>query len=301
MNDQYLWDRSGPRDIEIARLEHVLGTLQFGSKPVQRRWWPTAIAAALLIGLAGSLFTLGPAPQQTAWRIVDGKTITEGQALRTDSNSKLDLYADEFGRIEMAPNSELRIGRDQLSLPHGSIHVLIWAPPKKFVVDTPSARAIDLGCQYTLSVDPSGDGMLTVETGWVAFQVEGRESFIPAGAACKTRKRTGPGTPYFQDASDLLRTSIHQFDQTGDPTALRRVLTEARQRDALTLWHLLTRAKPADRGDVFAQFAKLVALPKEVTREGIVAKDPHMLDLSWNALKLDDADWWREWKREWRP
>jgi len=60
------------------------------------------------------------------------------------------------------------------------------------VVDTPSARAVDLGCQYTLNVDDRGDGLLKVTMGWVAFDTDGRESFIPAGAACRTRKRGGP-------------------------------------------------------------------------------------------------------------
>jgi hypothetical protein len=27
-----------------------------------------------------------------------------------------------------------------------------WATPRQFVVDTPAARAIDLGCQYTVTV-----------------------------------------------------------------------------------------------------------------------------------------------------
>ena len=52
---------------------------------------------------------------------------------------------------------------------------------------------------------------------------------------------------------------------------------------------------PADR------FAAFVALPAEVTREGVLAKDRRMLDLCWNALNLENAEWWREWKRAWQP
>ena len=188
-----------------------------------------------------------------------------------------------------------------LALRRGVIHALIWAPPRRFVVETPSARAIDLGCEYTLSVDDRGDGLVRVQAGWVAFQFDGRDSFIPAGAACRTTRQGGPGTPYFEDASEELRRALAAFDAGGEAGDLKRVLAEARPRDGITLWHLLTRAPEAGRGLVFDRFATLVALPAEVTREGVLAKDRRMLDLSWNALNLESAEWWREWKRDWQP
>jgi hypothetical protein len=33
-----------------------------------------------------------------------------------------------------------------MALDHGLIHATIWAPPRSFVVDMPSAAAVDLGC-----------------------------------------------------------------------------------------------------------------------------------------------------------
>ena len=39
---------------------------------------------------------------------------------------------------------------------------------------------------------------ISVTTGWVGFEWRGRESFIPAGAVCLTRKSLGPGTPYLR-------------------------------------------------------------------------------------------------------
>ena len=85
--------------------------------------------------------------------------------------------------MDLAPNSVLRTaGGKRLTLQRGELHAFIWAPAREFVVDTPSARAVDLGCEYTLNVDEKGDGMLRVALGWVAFQVGDREAFIPAGA-----------------------------------------------------------------------------------------------------------------------
>jgi hypothetical protein len=178
------------------------------------------------------------------------------------------------------------------------LHAYIWAPPRQFVVDTPSARAIDLGCQYTITVDASGDGMLRVSLGWVAFQYGDKEAFIPAGAACVTRQRQGPGIPFYEDASAPLRRSLAAFEE-GDTAALAGVLTAARPSDGITLWHLLTRVAERDRGRVFDRFQELVGLPREVRREDILRRDARAIDLCWDALNLENTEWWRGWEARW--
>lgn len=304
MTDDYLWDRSGPADPEIERLEKALAPLRYRHRPLRQRHPGAALAAAAAVLLcAGLLLWPGvkPAPL-TAWHVVDGSAdaaLRHGAVLRTGPAGTATLEAAPVGRIDLGPHSELRIGTSrQVELRHGDLHAFIWAPPRQFEVETPSARAVDLGCEYTLHVDAAGNGLLRVSLGWVAFQFQGRESFIPAGAACITRPGRGPGTPFFEDASEPFRRSLAAFE-TGDSTALMPVLAEARSRDALTLWHLLTRVTPPERGPVFDRFARLVTLPPEATRADAVRQDPRALDLCWNALHLESAGWWRSWERPW--
>src|SRR5262249_28669805 len=151
-----------------------------------------------------------------------------------------------------------------------------------FVVDTPSATAVDLGCMYTLQVDESGGGLLRTTLGWVGFRSHGRESFIPAGAAAVMRAQSGPGTPYFEDASEGFRATLSEFDTqldaAGRHAALQRILHEARFHDALSLWHLLSRVDEADRGSVLDRLSTLVPPPAGATREGILRLDRGMLD-----------------------
>jgi hypothetical protein len=214
------------------------------------------------------------------------------------------MESESIGEVEIDPHSRLRLlatkrDRHSLALDHGTIHAYIWAPPTKFVVDTPAANAVDLGCQYTLSIANDGKGFLSVELGWVAFQWKTIESFIPQGAACTTRVGYGPDTPYFLDAPEALTKSLAEFDLTGSQEAMRSVLSAARPRDALTVWHLLERTKGTERAEVFDRFAQLVNLPSSVTREGILRGDRASLDASWDALRLGNTSWWREWKRNW--
>jgi ferric-dicitrate binding protein FerR (iron transport regulator) len=303
MSGDYLWDRTGPPDPEIERLERVLGRLRHrgaARPPARRHGFALAAAAAAAILLAVVIGRFGE-PRTAAWHVASGgeRRVPAGGVVRTGAAETLVLEADDIGRIEVAPRSELHVLESrQMSLPRGRIHALIWAPPRRFTVETPSARAVDLGCEYTLEVDAIGDGFVAVETGWVAFQFGRRESFIPAGAECSTSRRNGPGIPYFRDAGDAFKSALREFDRTG--RGLHRVLAEARPRDGLSLWHLLSRAPEDERGAVFDRLSSLVKLPAPVSREAVIAGHAGALDAAWNALGLDSAEWWREWKREWR-
>jgi FecR protein. len=244
---------------------------------------------------------------------IDGKDsrsrLGVGQTLETDAQSMATLQAESVGRIEIDPSTRLRLltmgkGFERVALDRGTIHAHIWAPPGEFVVDTPSAVTVDLGCAYTLQVADSGDGLVRTSLGWVGFKLKGRESFIPAGAACATKRNVGPGTPYFEDASSDFRAALARFDfaeTTSQQRAadLETILQLARKRDALTLWHLLSRVEPGERGRVYERMNRLEAAPANVTRDGILRLDQTMLDQWWNALGFDDISVWRHWENSW--
>jgi hypothetical protein len=308
-----------------------------GRQATRRRIWPQgtgglrwAATAAVIVLAAAPAFLwlrLRPAPQiENSWEVtrVEGVPrvgaekigtagrmgrLAVGQVLETDGASRASIRAEETGEVDLEPETRLRLvasgaGAKRLALERGTIHAFIWAPPGKFIVDTPSAVAVDLGCVYTLHVDDSGDGLLRTTLGWVGFRLAGHESFIPAGAACVTRKKMGPGTPYFEDASPTFRAALARFDRESSTPAERTaaielLLSHARQRDALTLWHLVARVEDPERGRVYDRLAKLVPAPQGVTRDGVLRLDPNMLDLWWNELGLGDISVWRHWEREW--
>jgi len=189
-----------------------------------------------------------------------------------------------IGSVEVAPNTRVRVvttrpDEHRLSLARGEIRAKISAPPKLFFVDTASGTAVDLGCEYDLSADDLGAGWLRVAKGWVSFQWKGTESLVPAGASCRTRPQAGPGIPYFDDASDRLKQAVDAFAfDKGGNYALRIVLAEARVRDTLTLWHLLSRVEAEDRGLIFDRINTLTPVPASVSREQALRLDPATLD-----------------------
>jgi hypothetical protein len=290
-----------------------------------------AAAAVILLALAAGFFSFrqpGTLETQVAWdcsalagnprigskAIPQGNSATKlrvGQTIITNSDSRASIWQEDLGEIQLEPNSRVRLvqsaaDRKRINLELGTIHAAIWAPPTEFIVDTPSATAVDLGCAYTLQVNADGSGTLRTTLGWVGFQLHGRDSFIPAGAMCLTRPGVGPDTPYFEDATSQFRDALHNFD-TAEPSTdvqaqqLTIVLAEARPKDALTLWHLLSRTTGAERAQVYDRLAALVPPPNGVTRDGVLSLNHAMLDRYWDQLGLGRISVWRMWQRSTPP
>ncbi len=218
----------------------------------------------------------------------DMARIAVGELLETDARSRAKIAVADIGTVEIAPNSRVKLvgtGSDEhrLSLERGSIHAKIFAPPRLFVVDTPSGKAVDLGCEYTLDVDMRGNSLLRVTGGFVALERPGRESIVPAGMMCKMKKAGAIGTPFSSEASENFRKALEQFDfSNGGSSAVQTLVREADFYDMFTLWHLLSRVAKNNRGAVYDALAKYVTPPAGVTREGVIALDKKMIDL-WRA------------------
>lgn len=211
-----------------------------------------------------------------------------GQMLETDARSRARIAVADIGTVDVSPNSRVRLAgtgtnEHRLALERGHLHAKIFAPPRLFVVDTPSAKAVDLGCEYTLEVDDHGNSVLKVTGGWVALERGGRESIVPAGMMCKTRKGIGLGTPFSPDATENFKKALDNFDFSGGRgTSVQILIREAEFYDMFTLWHLLSRVGKQDRGLVFDTLAGFVTPPAGVTRDGVIALNKQMLE-AWKA------------------
>jgi FecR-like protein len=336
----YLWDPTDPPDPEVERLERLLGRLRTTTAPppiavrlkpdttgmtvatryVGVRFMAPAMAAAAAIALMVAATWSSARVAARSWPVaamsgtprIDARDLARdarlgvGETLTTDASSTARIEVSTIGEVTVAENTRVRLvetrtAHHRLALDRGTLHAIIAAPPGQFVVDTPSARATDLGCVYTLRVDEDGNGLLSVGAGWVAFEDKGRESFVPAGASSRTDRVTGPGTPSYDDADASFHDALDVVDTERDESrrreALGVVLRRARERDAMTLWHLIPRVSDTDRGAVVDALAARVTMPRAVRRDAVMRLDRASLDAWWNALGLLDTTWWRTWKR----
>ncbi len=273
----YLWDRSGPPDADVARLEGLLARYRHRARP-RRRLVLVLAAAAAVVAAAVLLF---PREEASAWEVtwLEGSgdaRLAVGSWLDT-GNARARVTVADIGRVDLDPNTRVRLvstneREHRLDLRRGKLHALVYAPPRLFLVDTPAATAVDLGCAYTLEVDDHGAGLLHVDAGHV--ELEGRDgttSFVPRGASCRIGGG-GAGVPWFEGVPEGL------LDPKGE--GLAAALLISRSRDALTLWHLLARVDLDRRANVLDRLAALAPPPPEAPRDAVLRLDKAAL-LAW--------------------
>ena len=269
------------------------------SQPRQHGWFAPGLAmrwalASVVVLAAVSVFWSMRDSASGPWevaRTADGETrrMAAGEWVETQDGANARIIVGAIGTVDVAPGSRVRLGgvsqsEYRLALARGTISAEINAPPRLFIVDTPASTVVDLGCAYTVTVGDDGAGELRMTSGWAALEYKGRESLVPAGAICRTRPGAGPGTPYFEDAPAALKQAVDDFDAGRNvAAALAAIVREARLRDTLTLWHLLSRIGGTDRVRVYDRMAGFEPPPEGVSRERILALDAEAL---------------REWREE---
>jgi hypothetical protein len=255
-----------------------------------------SLAAALAVVFGGYWFVVRS--PSVAWNVerISGTPLIDNEAvigtgrissggwLETDALSSARLTVADIGHVELGPNSRLRLltthsTEHRLELALGIIHARVSSPPRIFIVETPSATAVDLGCAYDLNVDEHGNSILYVTAGEVSLEFNGRLALVPAFAMCETRRGIGPGTPYSEESSPDFRKSLSQFDfDGGGGSALNSILERSGSDDAISLWHLIPRTIAVDRERVVDRLATFYPLPRGVTHEGVLRLDSKMLD-----------------------
>lgn len=279
----------------------VWNAIDAALSPPQREGWFVpgdamrwAFACAVLLVVLTSAYRWTRDAPTGAWEVtratdVAPRHMAAGDWVETDDGSTARIIVGQIGTVDVAAGSRVRLGgvsqsEYRLLLARGTISAEINAPPRLFIVDTPASTVVDLGCAYTVTVGEDGGGELRMTSGWASLESKGRESLVPAGAMCRTTPEAGPGTPYFEDAPLVLKQAVDDFDAGRNvATALEAILSQARVRDTLTLWHLLSRIGESDRPRVYDRIAEFEPPPAGVSREQILALD---------------ADALREWREE---
>jgi hypothetical protein len=305
-----LWDPS-LGDPELARLERALAPLRHrGAPPVwprrRRPRWPIAAAggAALAAAAVAALWWRGGALApgcSDAWQAAafrfeatagaprcagaarQAGWLPAGAWLETGAADRARLEVADIGEVELGEGSRLALvatgdREHRLALARGALRARVTAPPRLFVIETPAATAIDLGCEYDLEVAADGAGRLRVHGGVVELADAARVVVVPMGSEAIIHAGRGPGTPWATAASAELRAAVARFD-AGDAAALDAIVAAAAPTDTVTLWNLLpVVGDAAARAHLHDRLEVLVGLPETVRRDHVLAGDPDALE-----------------------
>lgn len=313
-----LWDRI---QATLASAEPVR-PVPVARRPARPWLVAAATVAAVVTGtLAGSyvayrapsrwaVLPLAGAPRVGGVALTGGGELGAGEWLVTDPASRAELAVGRIGTVEVGPNTRVRIEKGgllehRLALESGLLKAAIAAPPRLFVVRTPSALATDLGCAYTLEVDTAGASRLHVTAGWVELAENAAVSLVPAGMVAEVARGGRPGTPYPEGFPADAQAALRRLDAgAGDDADLDVVFgalrqptdfITLRQQSGITLWHIVQRVRPALRERVFDRLADLSPPPDGVAREGILALERPMLE----RWRRDLSPMWSEEAESW--
>ncbi len=301
MTDDYLWDGSGEPDAEVLHLEALLGRYRSAAPMPDfrrvavmrpRRRWPLAVAAALILFAVIGVLRIYTPPNR--WRatassggaIVPHFLLRGGDVIRTGAEGAVRLESPAVGMLDIGANTtvqliESRRNRHRLALAAGTIYARTISMPGVFVIDTPRARAIDLGCEYTLTVNPGGGGELRVISGWVDLTHGYKQSLVPQGASALMTADGELTVPVFDDAAPRFRAAVRDFARTHD---LATIVSLSRRRDALTLLNLFRLTTSEESVILFDRLNQLVPAPASISREAVRDWRPDVTELWWRPI-----------------
>jgi hypothetical protein len=335
MGDQhsdYLWDPTARPDPDIAALERAVQSHSATARglsqrlprmaPPKRRVRAGHIAALLAAAAFATVFIMLEHrlswPEGASWRVTlsshaEPSHLSVGQSLETGVGETAAIRAARIGEVTLAPGSSLRLmetrrGEHRVELDRGRMHAKIWAPPGYFGVAVHNARVLDLGCEFDLTAEQGGSGVLSVASGWVAYHRSGIEMLVPAGYASRFSE-TGVGTPVRADASNELRRAAEVLDTLLERAADDREIqaaadalaNAARDDDHFTLLSLLTRHRQLASGSIYARLQ--TSLTGGTIDEGHRARwlrgDSAAIDEWWRRLPRQPKTWWLNWRDAW--
>ena len=131
-----------------------------------RRFTLAALAAAAVVAVVLAMVRSNT-PAGASWDVttlrgtLQARELRPGQSLETDASSQARVKIANIGQLTLEPNTAIRLlvtrpDQHRIALDRGKMEATTWAPPRLFLVDTPAATVVDLGCTYTLEVEEDG-------------------------------------------------------------------------------------------------------------------------------------------------
>jgi len=329
VSNDYLYDRSGS-DPEVAQLEELLGAYRHDAPlrelpgtPVRslrarrialiavpvlaaaavvlvvllRRTEEVPRAATACTGDTGFAFNVTGGSASCAGGAASTGSLTVGDWFETARDGVANVKVANIGEMTVYGDSKLRLvgtgpNEHRLELAHGKLSAHVVAPPRIFIIDTPAAAAVDLGCAYDMEVDGAGRTHLRVSTGAVSLEGKaGHTAYVLAGHEVDVVPGRGPGTPVAIDTTPAVRTAVAKLD-AGEAAGLPALLEAAQPNDMVTLWNVVARTAGAQRVQAIAKLETFAQLPLDVSRERVLAGEPAALD-AWRESVI--ARWLAPW------
>ncbi len=217
--------------------------------------------------------------------------LSKDETLRTLDSSQVILFVPQTGRIEINSNSSVslikpRNGDNIVKLNNGKIKIITTAtvPYLKVVHNDITIR--DIGGVFSVFSYPNKITNVFVDFGMVEIFHKSGSFRLDEGYNLEILNNGKIGIPFRFDATDSLKRLIRIFNEDEkNEGVIDGIIQQSGASDALTLLAIITKVQPIKRQLIFQKINNYFALPKGVTRMGIVTLDPDMLEIWWNDIE----------------
>jgi len=128
-----------------------------------------------------------------------------------------------------------------------------------------------LGNRYSVTLDKSGSGKITVDLGWLVLKDGKNEVLVPRNYSANILNGAGDGLPYHKSSSPELIDAINKFSfNSGDELSINKIISLASTQDAVTLWNLFKQVPYPVRLTIFQKLNEQAPLPSNINQEDLL-------------------------------
>ena len=196
-------------------LESSSAERQFVSRHQRRTWigWGmVAVAASVML----AVMTTTMVQQDNPVAVLSGEELRPGRVLTIDDGeSKIRFDSGAILAVEAPAKLEV-LGSNAARLHYGVATVRVPGPIKGFELETPAEKVVDLGTSFGVTVQRSGNSMVTVFEGEVELGDRELRQRVVAGSAVRLSQEDGtPRESISYDTTPFQQTWKSSFGVEG--------------------------------------------------------------------------------------
>lgn len=211
---------------------------------------------------------------------VDGrlnvKEYNSQEKLNTSSESTVSLKIPNVGKIEIEERTEIisvtqTKKENRLLLNYGKINVHTGTSPKGLEIRSGKFEISDRGSNSNILIDVKGNLDIRVNRGFVEVKVDNNSIFLIYEHESFCKIGSLPDIPYNINSNRIIRRELvnYQYNDGGYDSILK-LIENATELDAISMWHLLGRTVRDERELVLDWLIERFPLPPGVTRINIL-------------------------------
>jgi len=217
--------------------------------------------------------------------------INPDDLITTDDISTAIVEIPDVGKINLLNGTSFKRLKKNNSceLLYGSVSIKAKGIKRNLSVVVPEAivENFNSNAKYSIRTDTRGNTDIELEAGWLRVISGNNQTIFPGRYNLKILRGSGASLPYYSGSEFELIALLEEYLFGGKRgTTLNRILASSTEKENITLWNLIRRVTPEQKGAVYDKLYELVPHPDNIAKKEILNLDQDALQ-GW----LEEIKW----------